>query len=112
MHRDVKPCNILVSTSGHVKLCDFGVSTLLVDSIAKTYVGTNAYMAPERVVGRDYTVYSDVWSFGLSLLELAIGEFPYQQLASKIAGWSSLVLRSLERKGLLVKTSHFSAILF
>lgn len=86
MHRDVKPSNILVNTLGHIKLCDFGVSTLLVDSIARTYVGTNAYMAPERVVGREYTVYSDVWSFGLSLLELSRGQFPYQQLAPKIAG--------------------------
>ena len=89
MHRDVKPSNILVNTEGYIKLCDFGVSTQLVDSIARTYVGTNAYMAPERVIGRDYTIYSDVWSFGLSLCELATGQFPYPQLACKIAGrWS------------------------
>jgi len=86
MHRDVKPSNILVNTDGYIKLCDFGVSTQLVDSIARTYVGTNAYMAPERVIGRDYTIYSDVWSFGLSLCELATGQFPYPQLACKIAG--------------------------
>nr|CAB3263618.1 MAPKK5 dual specificity mitogen-activated protein kinase kinase 5 [Phallusia mammillata] len=86
MHRDVKPSNVLVNTAGHVKLCDFGVSTQLVDSIARTYVGTNAYMAPERIIGHDYTIYSDVWSFGLSLCELATGKFPYQQLASKIEG--------------------------
>ncbi|KAB0405342.1 hypothetical protein E2I00_019670 [Balaenoptera physalus] len=42
---DVKPSNMLVNTRGQVKLCDFGVSTQLVNSIAKTYVGTNAYMA-------------------------------------------------------------------
>ncbi|KQK84752.1 hypothetical protein AAES_45839 [Amazona aestiva] len=45
LHRDVKPSNMLVNTRGQVKLCDFGVSTQLVNSIAKTYVGTNAYMA-------------------------------------------------------------------
>jgi len=86
MHRDVKPSNVLVNTAGLIKLCDFGVSTQLVDSIARTYVGTNAYMAPERIIGCDYTIYSDVWSFGIALCELATGQFPYPQLAAKIAG--------------------------
>jgi len=86
LHRDVKPSNMLVNTKGQIKLCDFGVSTLLIDSIARTYVGTNAYMAPERVVGEPYTIKSDIWSFGISILELAIGEFPYKQLAPKILG--------------------------
>ena len=42
---DVKPCNMLVNTQGYVKLCDFGVSVQLIDSIAQTFIGTNAYMA-------------------------------------------------------------------
>ncbi|KAI8485123.1 Dual specificity mitogen-activated protein kinase kinase 5 [Branchiostoma belcheri] len=42
----------------------------LVDSIAKTYVGTSAYMAPERILGDEYGIHSDVWSLGLSLLEI------------------------------------------
>ncbi|XP_023076518.1 dual specificity mitogen-activated protein kinase kinase 5 isoform X10 [Piliocolobus tephrosceles] len=50
LHRDVKPSNMLVNTRGQVKLCDFGVSTQLVNSIAKTYVGTNAYMAPLQLL--------------------------------------------------------------
>ena len=45
MHRDVKPSNILLSRSGSVKICDFGISGLLVSSIAKTQVGTEYYMA-------------------------------------------------------------------
>ncbi|XP_046844938.1 dual specificity mitogen-activated protein kinase kinase 5-like [Xenia sp. Carnegie-2017] len=77
MHRDVKPSNILVNTRGQIKLCDFGVSTQLVNSIATTYVGTNAYMAPERVLGGEYSVRSDVWSLGISVLEMALGRFPY-----------------------------------
>lgn len=80
LHRDVKPSNILVNTRGHVKLCDFGVSTQLVNSIAKTYVGTNAYMAPERISGEQYGIHADVWSLGISFMELALGMFPYPQI--------------------------------
>ncbi|KAK2189509.1 hypothetical protein NP493_104g00028 [Ridgeia piscesae] len=69
MHRDVKPSNILVNTQGLVKLCDFGVSVQLIDSIAKTFIGTNAYMAPERIHGQQYSVHSEVWSLGVSLHE-------------------------------------------
>uniref|UniRef100_A0A8C5X8V5 mitogen-activated protein kinase kinase n=1 Tax=Malurus cyaneus samueli TaxID=2593467 RepID=A0A8C5X8V5_9PASS len=70
LHRDVKPSNMLVNTRGQVKLCDFGVSTQLVNSIAKTYVGTNAYMAPERISGEQYGIHSDVWSLGISFMEV------------------------------------------
>lgn len=45
IHRDVKPSNIVVNSSGQIKLCDFGVSGELVDSIAKTFLGTSYYMA-------------------------------------------------------------------
>ncbi|XP_012999351.1 dual specificity mitogen-activated protein kinase kinase 5 isoform X3 [Cavia porcellus] len=78
--QNVKPSNMLVNTRGQVKLCDFGVSTQLVNSIAKTYVGTNAYMAPERISGEQYGIHSDVWSLGISFMELALGRFPYPQI--------------------------------
>ncbi|KAL5004193.1 hypothetical protein ScPMuIL_017649 [Solemya velum] len=77
LHRDIKPSNILVSTRGEVKLCDFGVSVQLVESIARTYVGTNAFMAPERIRGEEYSSPAEVWSFGVSLFELATGNFPF-----------------------------------
>jgi mitogen-activated protein kinase kinase len=74
MHRDIKPSNILVNSKGQIKLCDFGVSGELVNSVADTFVGTSTYMAPERIQGQKYTVKSDVWSFGLSIMELADGD--------------------------------------
>lgn len=77
LHRDVKPSNITVNSRGQIKLCDFGVSGELINSIADTFVGTSTYMSPERIKGAKYSVKSDVWSLGLTLLELAIGRFPF-----------------------------------
>ena len=89
IHRDVKPTNILVNTQGQVKICDFGVSGNLVASIAKTNIGCQSYMAPERISGGGvaqaganpsggtYSVQSDIWSLGLSIIECALGKYPY-----------------------------------
>ncbi|KAF2726304.1 mitogen-activated protein kinase [Polychaeton citri CBS 116435] len=77
MHRDIKPSNVLVNSRGQIKLCDFGVSSELDNSVADTFVGTGTYMAPERIQGSAYTVKSDVWSVGLTIMELAIGKFPF-----------------------------------
>ncbi|XP_057570169.1 dual specificity mitogen-activated protein kinase kinase 4 isoform X3 [Hippopotamus amphibius kiboko] len=82
IHRDIKPSNILLDRSGNIKLCDFGISGQLVDSIAKTRdAGCRPYMAPERIdpsaSRQGYDVRSDVWSLGITLYELATGRFPY-----------------------------------
>ncbi|CAH6720584.1 MAP kinase kinase Mkk2p/SSP33 [[Candida] jaroonii] len=77
IHRDIKPSNILLNYDGQVKLCDFGVSGEVVNSLATTFVGTQYYMAPERIMGKPYTVNCDVWSLGLTLLEVSLGKFPF-----------------------------------
>ena len=97
MHRDVKPSNILVNTHGCVKLCDFGVSIQLIDSIAKTFIGTNAYMAPERIEGQEYSVQSEVWSLGISLFEMATDLFPYES-AKRAASKPIDLLKSIVEK--------------
>lgn len=82
IHRDIKPSNILINKAGIIKLCDFGISGYLVNSVARTYdAGCRPYMAPERIdPPRDragYDIKSDVWSFGITLLEIASGRYPY-----------------------------------
>nr|XP_020761032.1 dual specificity mitogen-activated protein kinase kinase 6 [Odocoileus virginianus texanus] len=79
---DVKPSNVLINALGQVKMCDFGISGYLVDSVAKTIdAGCKPYMAPERINPelnqKGYSVKSDIWSLGITMIELAILRFPY-----------------------------------
>ncbi|XP_042392427.1 mitogen-activated protein kinase kinase 1-like [Zingiber officinale] len=79
IHRDIKPSNLLVNHKGEVKITDFGVSAVLLNSMGQrdTFVGTYNYMAPERISGTSYDYKSDIWSLGLVILESATGHFPY-----------------------------------
>lgn len=60
MHRDVKPSNILMNSRGEIKICDFGVSGQLIDSMANSFVGTRSYMSVSSHTHTHIPVYSDV----------------------------------------------------
>jgi tRNA A-37 threonylcarbamoyl transferase component Bud32/dienelactone hydrolase len=92
VHRDVKPANVMITTSGQVKLLDFGLAKLVqsepgaasselatVEAVTGHGVrlGTPAYMSPEQVEGRAVTARTDVFSFGAVLYEMLAGQRPF-----------------------------------
>ena len=79
VHRDLKPSNICLNALGMAKITDFGISKELKDSMGacRSYVGTVTYMSPERIRAQPYSIQSDIWGLGLTLMECAIGKFPY-----------------------------------
>ena len=88
MHRDIKPSNILIKAGNgdartcRIKLCDFGISGELVNSIAKTVaIGCEPFFAPERIAlstkSKGYSIQSDVWALGVTTLEIAHSRYPF-----------------------------------
>jgi serine/threonine protein kinase len=79
MHRDIKSDNILLGIDGEVKISDFGFAAQLTQEINKrrSVIGTPYWMAPEVIKGHRYGLEADIWSVGITLIEMVDGQPPY-----------------------------------
>jgi len=90
LHRDVKPANILLDRHRGAKLSDLGLAKDIMtqgtgkcinDAATDTFVGTIAYMSPERLEGKQYSYAADIWSFGITLTSLGTGQNPLKSFS-------------------------------
>ena len=82
IHRDIKAGNLLITSAGTIKLCDFGASSNLTNSIVKrsTVIGTPYWMAPEIIKEVGYNTSADIWSLGITAIECLDGHPPHHKV--------------------------------
>jgi serine/threonine protein kinase len=95
VHRDIKGANILVERDGLCKLSDFGGAKVIKDEIEfkqqNSFKGTPNWMAPETVKNLEYTRFSDIWSLGCTIIEMATGEPPWAEYKNPMAALYNLM---------------------
>ena len=82
IHRDIKAGNILLDHQGNAKLTDFGVSAQLINTYSKkkTLTGTPYWMSPEVLSNSEYNKKTDIWSLGITVIEMSEGDPPYSHI--------------------------------
>lgn len=81
-HRDIKAANILLSTDGSVRLGDYGVAAVIKKGGRDSFVGSIGWMAPEVVSRTEYNHKIDIWSLGVTAIELATGKSPFAGMST------------------------------
>jgi len=82
IHRDLAARNLLLDKSWNVKIADFGLSRVNKEEYNVTYTkgGPLRHMAPESLIDRKYSIYSDVWAFGVTLIEIVTRDVPFPHM--------------------------------
>lgn len=97
VHRDIKPGNILVNDKGEAKIADFGMAGMR-KKVFNTFLGTLIYMSPERVQGMQHSFNSDCWSVGLTLLEMAVGKYPFTVRSTNLFDMLQMLQQDIHNK--------------
>lgn len=100
IHRDLKPSNLLLDSAGHIVLCDFGLSTVLLDGASRTHswCGTEDFLAPEVVARDGHGVEADWFSLGGIAFEMMTGEPPFSPASERHLARKELHRRILRCK--------------
>jgi len=113
VHRDIKPGNVLVGTNGEPKLLDFGIARLMTAEFSTEEIALNRgeaqpmtlrYASPEQIRGEPITTESDIYSLGVLLYELVVGEHPFQDaLTGRMEIENAILTRQPEKPSVVVK---------
>ena len=88
IHRDLKPENLLLTSKrpdAEVKLIDFGLAKVTPDNLARSFLGTRGYLAPEMLQRHSYDKAVDIWALGVIVFVLLCGCLPFDDDSSRIA---------------------------